>query len=312
MIVEPAPDRHAPIAPASRAALDQRGQLRDRPSARYGSWSRSTVSARAGRAGRSPCRRRRSRPRPGSRPRRRSGTFAGRTARIAVGREPQLRDEQHRPQVARCVEPDAPRRAPSIAARRRRTRRAARPRRCRDGPRSRSRAAAGSAVVKRPAERARCRRRARATVAAADDPSPRASGIALCISIRQPTPSGSSPRAAASAASRPRTNRLSRSVGELVAPSPSTVSSISPRLQPRTSTSTRLVSAERHAEAVVPGAEIGRDAGTSTRDPAAVELGQPVVDHAVRAASATATAPTVGVGLDDRRPDLRARRSSGP
>jgi hypothetical protein len=82
-----------------------------------------------------------------------------------------------------------------------------------------------------------------ATVAAADDPSPRDSGIWLCIAIRQPTPSGSLPRAFTRAASRPRTKRLSRSSVSSLRPSPSTVSSISPRLQILTSSSIRLVSA---------------------------------------------------------------------
>jgi hypothetical protein len=81
------------------------------------------------------------------------------------------------------------------------------------------------------------------TVAAADDPSPRDSGIWLCIEIRQPTPAGSSPRAASRVASSPRTNRFSRSSVSSLRPSPSTVSSISPRLQTRTSSSIRLTSA---------------------------------------------------------------------
>ena len=103
-----------------------------------------------------------------------------------------------------------------------------------------------------------------ATVAAADDPRPRASGIRLRIEIRQPTPSGSSPRPATRAASRPRTNRFSRSSVSSSLPSPSTVSSISPRLQPRTSTSTRFISSSASPRQSYPAPRFADEAGTST------------------------------------------------
>ena len=131
----------------------------------------------------------------------------------------------------------------ALAGRRRRSHRAGRRRRCPGGPRSRSRGAAWSPRRGRRRRGARRRRRSRR-------PSPRptsrgrAPGGSRCASsIRQPTPSGSSPRASTSAASRPRTKRLSRSSPSSLRPSPSTVSSISPRLQLRTSSSTRLAMA---------------------------------------------------------------------
>ena len=65
------------------------------------------------------------------------------------------------------------------------------------------------------AERARCRRRGPPTAAAADEPRPRASGIALRISTRQPTPSGISPRTAPEGGLDARTNRLLAVAGEL-------------------------------------------------------------------------------------------------
>ena len=75
--------------------------------ARYGSWSRSTVSSRSRsyRPVASPATPSADRAR-GWRPRRRAGRCpAGRLAHL-LGREPQLRDEQHRPEVARGIEAD--------------------------------------------------------------------------------------------------------------------------------------------------------------------------------------------------------------
>ena len=70
-------------------------------------------------------------------------------------------------------------------------------------------------------------------------------------------------------------------------PRPRPSSSISPRLQPRTSTSTRFVSPSATAEAVVARAEVGARRRHLDGHPAAVELGQPVRHHP----SATATEP---------------------
>ena len=110
------------------------------------------------------------------------------------------------------------------------------------------------------------------------------------MTIRQPTPAGSSPRAAVSAASRPRTKRLSRSSGSSSRPSPSTVSSIRPRLQPRTSSSMRSVRASATPSSRT---EVGRGCRHLDRDGAAIQFGEPVGDHGYQP-SATATAPTVG------------------
>ena len=253
MTVEPAPDRQAPIAPASRAAATSRGSCGKtlRPVRLV-----EAVDGQDPQQVEAPdrdARRRRSRRRVRLATASARGTFSGSTFRMSVGREAQLGDEEHGPQVARRVEPerlDPPSIAalttnppssaaaalsgwPSIAVARR----------------SRSGLVSGSPRSALPAT-------SPATVAAADDPRPRASGISLCISIRQPTPSGISPRTSRSAASIPWTQRFSRSAGSSPSPSPSTVSSISPRLQPRTSTSTRFVRPERDREAVVAGAEV--------------------------------------------------------
>ena len=82
-----------------------------------------------------------------------------------------------------------------------------------------------------------------ATVAAADEPRPRASGI----SLRIVDPPADALRQLAAGLDERRLETTHEAVVAVLAsssrPSPSTVSSISPRLQPRTSSSTRLAMA---------------------------------------------------------------------
>ena len=104
-------------------------------------------------------------------------------------------------------------------------------------------------------------------------------GIRFCISMRQPTPSGSGPRASMSAASSPRTNRLSRSSGSSPAPSPSTASSIGAATPAAHLELDPVVQVEREPEAVVTGAQVRGGRRDLDRQTTAVQLGQPMHHH---------------------------------
>ena len=208
-----------------------------------------------------------------------SGTLLGQHAPHVGGREAQLRDEQHGSQVARRVEPerldavvDAGGDREAAEQRGRGVVRMALDRR------GEPEQVGGSSAARRAA---RCRRRARR-------PSPprttrgRAPAGSRCASrsaSRRPPGSRRGPRAAPPRC--PGCSGSSRSAVSSFAPSPSTVSSISPRLQPRTSTSTRLRQPEGEREAVVAGAEVRARRRNVDRDAAAVQLREPVRHHAL-------------------------------
>ena len=143
-IVEPAPDRQAPSAPAARAASTSAAAAGRRPrGTARGAGRRSAGASRSKRPVARPATPTATAPRLATASA--SGTVAGQRGAHLVGRQAQLRDEQDGPQVARRIEPDrldaVGRRAPT-----RRTRRAARPRRCPGGPRSRVARRSSSAV----------------------------------------------------------------------------------------------------------------------------------------------------------------------
>ena len=134
------------------------------------------------------------------------------------------------------------------------------------------------------------------TVADADEPRPRASGIRLCMTIRQPTPSFRSPRAARRVVSRPRTKWLSWSAVSSPSPSPSIGQvDLAPAPDPDLELD-RVGHGEGQPQAVVAGAEVGRRGRHLHGDPAAVELGEPTCVHRPLPyqPSATATEPMVG------------------
>ena len=258
MIVEPAPDRQAPSAPASRAASMSAGQLRvgRRPVGlveAVDGQAREQVEA----AGRD-ARRRRSRPRRGSRRRRPAGpspaararissvarrsSGMNRTARRSRGASNRIASTPSRSVAALTDEPAEQRGRrvvgwPSIS---RREARAGR------------RVVSGSPSERVARDQAGDRRRGRRPEAARErdrvvhlDPPADA-----CAAARRGPPRGP-PRA-------PRTNRLSRSSGSSPSPSPSTVEldlAAAPAADLELDPVGQL---EREAQAVVAGAEVGR------------------------------------------------------
>ncbi len=238
--VDPAPDRNAPSAPASRAAPVSRGSS-GYDADRYGSWSRSTVRSAS------------SSKRPlaipatpiATRPRFstawRSGTSVGSTRRItSVDSRRSGMNSTHRSPAgeskrtaatrsARCAETTNPPSSTAAAL---------------SGCVSITVAIWSSASGARTSPTRALPATTPPTVAAADEPSPRDRGTSLCIATRQPMAAGRGPRVASRTLSRPAMNRLSRVAGSSPAPSPVTSSSIDPG-PPGSSTAstvTRLVS----------------------------------------------------------------------
>ena len=259
-IVDPAPDRHAPIAPA-RGRPRQLGELRVdlrpvrlvQPVHRQPAEEIEPALGEAGDADRDGREVR-------DRVRARHGL--GQDVAHLAGREPQVRDEQDGPQVARRIEAD---RLDAVRGHGRH-----------DEPAQQG----GGGVVgvaldlrgqAQQIQRSRAGRRAARCPRAGRPPwpRPRTPGRARaarccasrCASRRRP---GVAPRAARMAASMPRTNRLSRSSVSSPWPSPSMVSSISPRLQPRTSTSTLFVRASATPRQSYPAPRLAAEPGTST------------------------------------------------
>ena len=299
MTVEPAPDRHAPSA-----------RPRGPPRRGAGAAGRPPPGTARGADRRSACRQVAANPSPArdtDRDRLRFATASARghgsgSTRASRRREAQVRDEQDRPQVARRVEAESPRRRRRRP--RRRSHRGARPRHCRGGP-------SISVARGRPLGRERRRRPGRArggqpTVAAADDPRPRASGIWLRISIRQPTPSGSSPRARQAASRPPRTRCRDPPTAR---PRPRRRPPISRRLDGAASTSTRSTISRATARQSKPAPRFALVAGTSTATRRPSRSASQFVDHPCRLHRDERDRRPIGSTerLDDRR-----QRTSGP
>ena len=137
----------------------------------------------------------------------------------------------------------------------------------------------------------------------ADEPRPRASGIRCASTIRQPTPSGRSPRAARRVASRPRTKRLSWSaVSSPLALAVDGQLDLAPAPAPDLEVDPCWSCARASPETVVAGAEVGRRGRHLDGDPAARRARR----ANVRPSSAPLPAERHGDRADGRRASRKA------